>query len=197
MDPRGWPAELVADYLEAELADRGRVPIRRDLQRVQRDACLLNESAMYGRCADGSEVAFHHLLVCEACGAIFRARNRRRLNGGLVRCDDCRTEERAARAPQRRRSSRAWWRDAGARAGLEPCVGCVVFPDHNPGASADRIALPGCVPALVEAGDLYCSDRCRKRVARYLQSGGTIDVERGGVPLRLQHPAPTGLTSRR
>jgi hypothetical protein len=186
IEPASWPADLVADYLEAERASRGRVPIRRDLQRMHRGPYLLNERAMYGRDGDGSEVAFRNLLVCEACGVIFHARNRRPLTEDFVRCSDCRDEKRAAQASYRRRAARAWWQDVGTRGGLEPCVGCVVLPDRNPQTSADRIGLPRCVPALVEAGNLYCSDRCRKRVARYLGAGGTVEVERGGVALRLQ-----------
>lgn len=179
-DPGKWPADLVADYLQAVLVTRGRVHVYRGVERTERDPYLLNERVMYGR-----ETAFRHLLACEACGAIFQARNRRNLDESLVRCEECAYEERAGRVAHRRRSARAWWQDVGPAAGLEVCIGCSVFPDRNPRASASQVALPRCVPAFVEAGSLYCSDRCRKRVARYVDSGGTIEFERGGVYQRL------------
>src|SRR5215208_1667273 len=180
IEPECWPGDVVARYLEAQLAARGSVYVNREIERAKRGPYLLNERVMYGR-----ETAFRHLLACEPCGAIFHARNRRNPDAGLVRCGECRYEERAGRAAHRRRSARAWQQDVRPAAGLELCLGCEVFPDRHPRTSAVQFALPSCVPALVQAGCLYCSDRCRKRVARYIESGGTIGFERGGVHQRL------------
>jgi hypothetical protein len=161
-----WPPQLVADYL-ARMRDLwGRV--------LPESARALNEARLG---ASG-------LLACEECGAIFNARNSRPLTR-TIRCGPCAAEVRANLAPHRRRGARAYWQYLSD---LEPCVGCITFPDRHPDTTPDRQPLPRCLPALVERGDLYCSSRCRKRVRKYLDSGGRIHVPRAGYPNGLALP---------
>jgi hypothetical protein len=97
--------------------------------------------------------------VCEDCRAIFTITNAR---PGVIRCPECSRERRNRTRADRRRANRAWWApERHEQWGM--CLGCVSLRVKN------KPLQP--VPPF---GGLYCSDACRKRVARFRADGGEI-----------------------
>ncbi len=92
------------------------------------------------------------LAACEGCRAIFSVRRRR-----ATACPSCVRESADQKLAARRRGGLAWWLDPP----VERCLGC----DEQ-----------------VRLGQLYCSDRCRMRVKRYVAAGGSIEAPRAGYP---------------
>lgn len=98
--------------------------------------------------------------ACEACRCVFSVERRR-----ARMCRACVREAANELTPSRRRSGRAWWLD-------DPIERCL-------GLDCD---------APVALGNLYCSDRCRVQVRRYLDRGGSIEAPRAGYPGGIIRP---------